>query len=35
MSPAAPALVNNGKPLCEEVAGDIEVSFELFPPMTE
>jgi methylenetetrahydrofolate reductase (NADPH) len=35
MSPAAPALLNGGKPLFEDVAGDIEVSFEFFPPKTE
>jgi methylenetetrahydrofolate reductase (NADPH) len=35
MSPAAPALRENGKPLFEDVAGDIEVSFEFFPPKTE
>ena len=35
MSPAAPALVNGGKPLFEDVAGDIKVSFEFFPPKTE
>ena len=33
MSPLAPAL--GGKPLFEDVAGDIEVSFEFFPPKTE
>jgi methylenetetrahydrofolate reductase (NADPH) len=35
MTPAAPALLNGGKPLFEDVAGDIEVSFEFFPPKTE
>ena len=35
MSPAAPALSHNGKPLFEDVAGDIDVSFEFFPPKTE
>ncbi|HEY6916344.1 MAG TPA: methylenetetrahydrofolate reductase [Allosphingosinicella sp.] len=35
MSPAAPALAHNGKPLFEDVAGDIAVSFEFFPPKTE
>ena len=35
MSPAAPALAHNGKPLFEDVAGDIDVSFEFFPPKTE
>jgi len=35
MSPVAPALAHNGKPLFEDVAGDIEVSFEFFPPKTE
>ena len=34
MNPAAPALVNGGKPLFEDVAGDIAVSFEFFPPKT-
>ena len=31
----APALVNGGKPLFADVAGDIDVSFEFFPPKTE
>ncbi|HWH17055.1 MAG TPA: methylenetetrahydrofolate reductase [NAD(P)H] [Allosphingosinicella sp.] len=41
MSPAAPAIehaqsrVNGGKPLFEDVSGDIGVSFEFFPPKTE
>lgn len=35
MSPAAPALAHKGKPLFEDVAGDIEISFEFFPPKTE
>jgi methylenetetrahydrofolate reductase (NADPH) len=35
MSPAAPGLINGGKPLFEDVAGDIDVSFEFFPPKTE
>ena len=35
MSPAAPALARAGKPLFEDVAGDIAVSFEFFPPKTE
>jgi methylenetetrahydrofolate reductase (NADPH) len=35
MTPAAPALQHNGKPLFEDVAGDIQVSFEFFPPKTE
>jgi methylenetetrahydrofolate reductase (NADPH) len=35
MSPVAPALAHNGRPLFEDVKGDIEVSFEFFPPKTE
>ncbi|WP_106638715.1 methylenetetrahydrofolate reductase [Allosphingosinicella vermicomposti] len=35
MSPVAPALAHGGKPLFEDVAGDIGVSFEFFPPKTE
>jgi methylenetetrahydrofolate reductase (NADPH) len=35
MSPVAPALERGGKPLFEDVAGDIGVSFEFFPPKTE
>ena len=35
MSPAAPALQPGGKPLFEDVAGDIDVSFEFFPPKSE
>ena len=41
MSPAAPPIehartrINGGKPLFEDVAGDIAVSFEFFPPKTE
>jgi methylenetetrahydrofolate reductase (NADPH) len=35
MSPAAPALERGGSPLFEDVAGDIAVSFEFFPPKTE
>jgi len=35
MSPAAPALQAGAKPLFEDAAGDIEVSFEFFPPKTE
>ncbi|HEY0626415.1 MAG TPA: methylenetetrahydrofolate reductase [Allosphingosinicella sp.] len=41
MSPAAPAIehaharISGGKPLFEDVAGDIGVSFEFFPPKTE
>jgi methylenetetrahydrofolate reductase (NADPH) len=37
MSPAAPAIehARAGKPLFEDVAGDIDVSFEFFPPKTE
>ncbi|QPQ54142.1 methylenetetrahydrofolate reductase [Allosphingosinicella flava] len=35
MSPAAPAFAHNGKPLFEDVQGDIQVSFEFFPPKTE
>ncbi|HEV2747809.1 MAG TPA: methylenetetrahydrofolate reductase, partial [Allosphingosinicella sp.] len=34
MSPAAPALADGGKPLFADVAGDIDVSFEFFPPKT-
>ena len=35
MSPLATALSRVGKPLFEDAAGDIEVSFEFFPPKTE
>jgi methylenetetrahydrofolate reductase (NADPH) len=35
MSPIAPALAHEGRPLFENVAGDIDVSFEFFPPKTE
>ncbi|HYI64330.1 MAG TPA: methylenetetrahydrofolate reductase [NAD(P)H] [Allosphingosinicella sp.] len=35
MSPLAAALSHPGKPLFEDAAGDIEVSFEFFPPKTE
>jgi len=35
MSPLATALSRVGKPLFAEAAGDIEVSFEFFPPKTE
>lgn len=35
MSPIAPALERAGKPLFADVAGDIDVSFEFFPPKTE
>jgi len=35
MSPLATALSQPGKPLFEDAAGDIEVSFEFFPPKTE
>ena len=35
MNPVAPALAHGGKPLFEDVKGDIEVSFEFFPPKTE
>ena len=35
MNPVAPALDRGGKPLFEDVAGDIDVSFEFFPPKTE
>ena len=35
MSPLAAALSQPGKPLFEDAAGDIEVSFEFFPPKTE
>ncbi len=34
-APLAPALERAGKPLFEDVAGDIDVSFEFFPPKTE
>ena len=34
MSPLATALSQPGKPLFEDAAGDIEVSFEFFPPKT-
>jgi methylenetetrahydrofolate reductase (NADPH) len=35
MSPLATALSRAGKPLFAEAAGDIQVSFEFFPPKTE
>jgi methylenetetrahydrofolate reductase (NADPH) len=35
MSPLAAALSQPGRPLFEDAAGDIEVSFEFFPPKTE
>lgn len=41
MSPTAPAIdrarnrINGGKPLFEDVAGDIDVSFEFFPPKSD
>ncbi|MDQ8756350.1 methylenetetrahydrofolate reductase [NAD(P)H] [Sphingosinicella sp. LHD-64] len=35
MSPAAPALSRTARPLFEDAAGDIAVSFEFFPPRTE
>jgi methylenetetrahydrofolate reductase (NADPH) len=35
MSPAAPAIDRVGRPLFENIAGDIAVSFEFFPPKTE
>jgi methylenetetrahydrofolate reductase (NADPH) len=35
MSPLATALSQPGKPLFEDASGDIEVSFEFFPPKTE
>ena len=35
MSPLATALSQPGKPLFEDATGDIEVSFEFFPPKTE
>lgn len=35
MSPAAPTIHGSAKPLFEHVAGDIDVSFEFFPPKTE
>jgi methylenetetrahydrofolate reductase (NADPH) len=35
VSPLATALSQPGRPLFEDAAGDIEVSFEFFPPKTE
>ena len=35
MSPLATALSQPARPLFEDAAGDIEVSFEFFPPKTE
>ena len=35
MNPASPSIGNLAKPLFEDVAGDIGVSFEFFPPKTE
>jgi methylenetetrahydrofolate reductase (NADPH) len=35
MSPLATALARAGRPLFEDAAGDIEVSFEFFPPKSE
>jgi methylenetetrahydrofolate reductase (NADPH) len=35
MSSAAPSIRTFAKPLFEDVAGDIDVSFEFFPPKTE
>ena len=35
MNDLAPALDRTGRPLFENVAGDIAVSFEFFPPKTE
>jgi methylenetetrahydrofolate reductase (NADPH) len=35
MNPIAPSIRNLAKPLFEDVAGDIDVSFEFFPPKTE
>ena len=35
MSPLGAALSQPGKPLFEDASGDIEVSFEFFPPKTE
>ena len=35
MSPLATALSQPARPLFEDAAGDIEVSFEFFPPRTE
>ena len=35
MSPVAAALSRIGRPLFEDAAGDIQVSFEFFPPRTE
>ena len=35
MKPGAPSIENSAKPLFADVAGDIGVSFEFFPPKTE
>ncbi len=35
MNPMTPSIRNFAKPLFEDVAGDIDVSFEFFPPKTE
>jgi len=35
MSPVPPSIENLARPLFEDVAGDIDVSFEFFPPKTE
>jgi methylenetetrahydrofolate reductase (NADPH) len=35
MSPITPSIRSLAKPLFEDVAGDIDVSFEFFPPKTE
>ncbi|HEY0447173.1 MAG TPA: methylenetetrahydrofolate reductase [Allosphingosinicella sp.] len=35
MSPVAPSIASLAKPLFADVAGDIEVSFEFFPPKNE
>ncbi|HEX8534247.1 MAG TPA: methylenetetrahydrofolate reductase [Allosphingosinicella sp.] len=35
MSPITPSIASFSKPLFEDVAGDIDVSFEFFPPKTE
>ena len=35
MNPVGPSIRTLAKPLFEDVAGDIGVSFEFFPPKTE
>jgi methylenetetrahydrofolate reductase (NADPH) len=35
MNPVSPSIQSFAKPLFEDVAGDIDVSFEFFPPKTE